>query len=193
MPIRDIFFTRYFRVFIIIFLGIILGGGWFFFLEPKIEILKIGLTNLKKQKEVLNSRSNRLEELKKITKDYEKIEEEKIKRIYSILPSEEDLPGIFVQMEALAKESKFILRSIEIRRQKKGEEEVEREGGFLKGIDIKELRISLKLEKGSYERFKEFLDKVEKNLRILEVVFVNFDPKGASFGVDLKTYYLTES
>ena len=199
------FLINHFRSIIILLLFIVLGGGWFFFSEPKLEALKAEKINFKKQQESLTFKENYLEELKKITRDYEKITQEKIKKINSVLPSEADLPGIFVQMDALAKENGFVLRSIEAiqSKAKKGSEPLDstqdrlldgsrkqEEESSKKRKSIKEISITLELENGSYEKIKKFLDGVEKNLRILDIVSINFDSGGSSFKVNLKTYYL---
>lgn len=198
---RTNFLTHHLRFAIILLLIIILGSGWLFFLGPRWEDLNTERAAFKNQQEIFISRENRLEKLEKITRDYEGIAEEKIKKIESVLPSVEDLPGIFVQMEALAKENEFILSSVEIKKEESGirnlafaeasaGEQVQRTPDSFGESRIKEIGITLKLENGSYERFKKFLSEVEKNLRILDVISVSFDSKGTSFGVELKTYYL---
>ena len=187
--------AHHLRASIILLLIIILGGGWLFFLGPRWENLNTERAALKNQQRIFISRENRLEKLEKITRDYEGIAEEKIKKIESVLPSEETLPSIFVQMETLAKESGFVLSSVEIKKKESGIRNQENNPltPFAKGESEdgnKEIGITLKLENGSYERFKKFLSEVEKNLRILDVISVSFDSKGTSFGVELKTYVL---
>ena len=160
---------------------IVLILSFLFILKPKYTQISQARQELKTKQEEFASQKSYLDEVKKLLSNYQKITGEDVEKITKVLPSEKDIAGLFVQMEAMARESGLNLLGLDIA--EKGETPE------LAKFKIKESDITLNLTGGDYPAFKKFLSTVESNLRIMDVISINFAPEAATYAINLKTYY----
>ena len=171
-------------VLIVVFLGVVFFLDWPVFKE--VSSLRGEIKDYNKlvaEKEELIAK---VEQLKSVYED----KQTDIKKVYYALPRTEEVPEIIVQLEALTSENGLILEAIDI-------QEIEKQGSKQEdktGVNV--LRISLALS-GSYSSFKNFLEALEYNIRIMDIQRIEFSfKKGGEetnsfleFNVDLEVYY----
>lgn len=182
--------VRYYKLLTIVIVITVVAFGYTFILEPKYrEISSGGQYNLETVETELAKRETYLDTLKTLVTNYQNISQAEINKLKKVLPEEKDLPGIFVQFEALAQEYDLFLSSISIN---EVAEEVKKEKSSRSG-KIKKLNVSLSLisikESHDYADIKEFLSALENNLRLLDVNAVYFSPDALDYSVNLFTYY----
>lgn len=201
----------------VIILGI-LSAGYFLLLSPKIDNIKVikQETSDIEQRRVLNE--NLLTKIKQLQTEYDSLiqdREGQLSKLLKVIPDDPQLAELFVMTERLAKQRGFELQSINIadntnkenNRNVNAEEETEAAPG------LKTLVIHTTLAYGSeagaegesgdleeetktpYQVFKQYLDDLETNLRLMDIQAVNFgsldpDLEGSiNFNFDIITYY----
>jgi Tfp pilus assembly protein PilO len=173
--------SRKFKLISILIVLIILILSFLFVLKPKYDEVSQARQELASNQQEFADQKIYLDDIKKLISDYQKINSADVEKINKVLPAEEDIAGLFVQVEAMAKESGLNLLGLDIA--EKGETPE------LAKSKIKELDITLNLAGGDYSAFKKFLSVVESNLRMMEIISINFAPEAATYALNLKTYY----
>lgn len=134
------------------------------------------------------AKSNTLELKKKeyaqvtsLIENYEKINREDIENIKYLLPDKKDIPGILVQLEAIAEKNGIILGGITINEVP----ETANDTFHRLTVNVELIGVS----GYSYEIVKSFLSDIENNLRIFDVNAVYFSPESTNYSLNLFTYY----
>jgi len=139
------------------------------------------------QKQVLLDKQELIKTVEKLNILYEE-NKESVDKSKVVLPSDEDIPNLIVQFEALAFEQGLVLEKIGLSEVKK--EEVE---------NFKTMSITLNLM-GTYPAFKNFIMAAEENMRLMDIDSISFSYKESEgeeeqgseifdFNVTLNTYY----
>lgn len=153
------------------------------------KIKSLGTVDYQKKINELESKKSNLAQIEKVYDSYKKISQEEIKKLSIMLPPEKDVPSLFIEMEALARESGLALNSIDVAQAGA----VSITAGVAEGsatLNIKKLNINLKIQGiDSYDRLKLFLGNVEKSIRILDLNSLSYSPAQDSYGISLVTYY----
>jgi len=140
--------------------------------------------------DALQNRTMYLISLIKLKREYEAIEKAEKEKVNLILPDEEDIPELFLMLDIIAKESGLRLTSIsateKIKQTGKSEEGLE-ENFSLNQLGV--LDVTLSLSGGSYNKFKIFLDKVERNIRLLDIKLIGFEAGLETLEIALSTYF----
>jgi hypothetical protein len=173
---------------------IILGLGSWFLLEPLYVDFRAG-TQVDSLKDHIIETQNRLIALKKQAKVWEELRQSKQENINLILPNVNDLPNLIVQLEALAKQTRFDLQGIAISEKSDTGKAVNARLGSKTSTIAKELpggvrslKITITLDGGNYTRLKEFLRAAQTAWRLLDVNSISFARDG-SYAVELSAYY----
>jgi hypothetical protein len=173
---------------------VILGLGSWFLLKPLYVDLRAG-TQVDSLKDHIVEVQNRLIILKKQAKTWEELQQSTQENINLILPNVNDLPNLIVQLEALAKQTKFNLQGIAISEKSDTGKAVDTRPGSKTSTIAKELpggvrvlKITITLDGGNYTRLKEFLQAAQSAWRLLEVNSISFARDG-SYAVELSAYY----
>jgi len=177
-------FVRYYRL-ILVVLVILTGAGGYYLLVPK---YKEAVVESKNKLDILKTqRQNQLsylENLKSMMANYENIGDREIEKLSQVLPAEKDIPGLFVQLQALADSHGFVLTSVNISQVPGSKDSV--------NSKIKKLNVSVNLIGRGYESLKSFLETTEYNLRLFDVNAVYFSPDSDSYAINFFTYYLAD-
>lgn len=149
---------------------------------------------IKAQKQAFIEKQELVSKIESLKEVYE-MHGEELKKINYILPSGEDVPNLIIQLEALALEGGLVLEDIgfsvyseESATKTRGAAQEEK---IVK--DYQALLINLKLI-GGYSAFKNFLKAVEENIRLMDIISVNFSTTSKEmtsffeFNLNLKTY-----
>lgn len=195
------FFSRYFRVLAgVLALLILVLGGYFFVLPKYYQARGATSQTLTLLSAEAEKRRDYLEALKQLAVNYQKINQAEVNRLKAILPTDKDLPGLFVQLQALAEENNFLLADLNISeladRQAAGSLLAAEPAAAKKsaGGQLKKLAINLNLvgsKSSGYPELKRFLDAVEQNLRLFDVEAVYFSPDSPKYSLTLFTYYFS--
>ena len=149
------------------------------------------------QEEIFLEKQILLAKVEKLQETYEENRESLEKTDY-ILPSDQDIPNLIVQLESLALEAGLILEEIDFSTEEEGFEDKARtarkteEGTVAK--DYQTMTATLNLM-GSYSGFRGFLRLIEENMRLMDVSFVSFSVENTELGsffefsLRLRTYY----
>lgn len=126
--------------------------------------------DIKQIKNNIASIEQNLEELKTLDK-------EQIERLQQLIPSQTQEPELLVQFEDIALKSRMILQSI----------------SFNEGEEAGEI-IANQTLKGTYTNFKRYLSELESNLRLMDIIDINFSaPTGRethySITLGVKSYF----
>lgn len=148
-----------------------------FLIMPVFEDVSSRRTVREEKKEIIIE----LENLKKKTAqwrvDFSKAEESIVKMNLA-LPDEEDFPNLIVALENLAGSSGVILGSIDFGSAIRGR------SSAVKSDEVNALTSDLTMQvRGTYEAFKLFLDKIESNVRVIDIQSINFSSDSAKAGI----------
>jgi len=163
---------------------------------PKVQEILALREQISEEKEAFSEKQNLLLKIEELKGDYEE-NKESLEKVSYILPAEQDIPNLVVQLEALAFENGLVLESINLSSSEKtqtgraGEVRESQQGATSQ--DYQTLTANLKLI-GDYAGFKNFLKTVENNIRLMDIISLNFSAESGGLGlfrfdVSLKTYY----
>ena len=193
------FFIKFYRIFTAVIVIICLAIGLVFFVLPFYkETVSNQKANIEVSSGLLKSRSDHLEDLKKIRQEYELIESAKIEKLGFILPEDSQISELFLQIDTIARDSGLVLSSIdasEIKSKKKlatpkSDTPEQIDDSSPKSDKIKTLEVSLSISGGSYKKLKIFLDKIERNIRLVDPQAISFDNSFESIDITFNTYFL---
>jgi Tfp pilus assembly protein PilO len=170
-----------FSLIIILIVAVFLTAGYFL-IWPEYQKLSDDRNKLAAGKEALASQNKTLADLQKLFNNYEDISEANKEKIISMLPSEVDEPGLFALVETLAEKNKMVALAVDISEKDPSAD--------LKNLGLKEVHLAVNLIGGEYINLKNFLGDLETNLRLLDVISVNYTPEAGSVILNVKTYRL---
>ncbi|MFA5069868.1 MAG: hypothetical protein WC528_01165 [Patescibacteria group bacterium] len=194
-----------------IIIAIVLIIGYTSVIKPKwSEIQQAGIFDYNKEKKSLEENNQYLDRLKASLEKYNGINKAEVDKISRIIPSSDSVSDLFVLFEELAKTSDLNLDSINISSAKSltGESstptgtspttEVKAVTPASKNIYVQDIALHLSGAK-NYENLKEFLEILEKEMRLIDVTSLSFDSKNfenneseSDISLNLKTYNYQE-
>jgi hypothetical protein len=158
-----------------------LAAAYFLLFVPKIApILKGGKLDPSQLEATVSDNKAYLSKLKGALADYTSFNAEKRQKAMLLVPTEPDIPGIYVQLDTIASAHEFLVSSVDV---------VPGESGSMERT-LKGLRISANVTGGDYDQFKLFLGDLQRSSRLFDVQSVVFSPEGGSFGLVMRAYYL---
>jgi len=179
-------------ILVLAFIGIVV------FLDiPKVQEVLSLRKEIQNQEEIFLEKQILLAKVEKLQKTYEENRESLEKTDY-ILPFDQDIPNLIVQLESLALEAGLILEEIDFSTEEEEFEDKARrarkieEGTVVK--DYQTMNVTLNLI-GGYSGFREFLRLIEENMRLMDISFVSFSVENTELGsffefnLRLRTYY----
>lgn len=157
-----------------LFILVAIGIG-FFYLKPLYKEIDSLRSQVADKREIVSLKQRSIEKVKELKANYNLIEEKKKKKVFYILPTAPEIPNLLVQLEALASENGMMFEDVtftesELKnttKRRSKEKESEKKGG------LKELTVDIKLN-GRYEAFRNYLKALEQNIRIIDIVSIDF-------------------
>ncbi len=178
------------KIIVVLEIIIIFVFGYFF-------LLKAEFASLKQEKDLISLKSSKLEEIQKYQVKFnalklatKQIEDKKNVYqgdLYDVLPQKQNLPEILLQVEALVNHYGLILRDIQISAPQNVKEEPSKIDNNIEQIEVS---ISVFGGTGSYDKLKDFLEGIEKHIRLFDVTSFSFDSGMTQYRIVFKTYYL---
>lgn len=185
---------------------VILGLGYWFFFQPIVlQLSNGGILDTANKARQLSTLMDYLAKQKTLVSEYEKISAKEAASVASMLPSEKDIPSLFVQLEALAKEGGFAPLYIETdeaaalasdanssRAIKKRPVITDTDDILSLPRGVKKVTLSFKMGEGDYSDLKNFLNRLENNQRLLDVSSLRYFAKINAYDLTLNAYYIDE-
>ncbi len=195
-----IIFVQHFKVFFLLTILIVFGLGYFLFVKQFYLELKENRKKLidLKQNELI-SKAKDLKNLKILKEEYQKLEGLEVQKLMAILPFKKNVPDLFKELENITQKSGVTLLSldiieggaIDILNTSGNENEIKAtEISKIESKNLKSLDISTEIGGLNYYTLKVFLNNLEKNIRLIDVISFNFSPNEKSQKINLRTYYL---
>jgi len=152
------------------------------------------------QKQKLIEKQELLAKVQKLTRLYEE-NKESVEMTEYIVSSSEDFPNLIVELESLVFEQGLILEKIDIstvQKERAARQQAETQEQE-KPQDYNTLAVTIRLT-GTYEAFKNFLQALEENIRLMDIGSVGFKsaqseeetetgPRIFEFNVTLSVYF----
>lgn len=192
------FYTRFSLYIIIGIVALLVLIGYTLLIGPKwTEISSVGLSDYKNEQARLDNDKEYLEALKSLVAKYNTINQTKIDDISKIVPTGDQLPALFVEMEAMATDAGMDLETVTFSTETNTAVATSTGG-------LKTLTISMNIKGGSrYSDMKQLIDTIEKNQRLLDLISISFtldetdvvsvdETTGGAYTLSLRTYYLDE-
>lgn len=171
--------------------------SYFFLITPKYdEILELNKSDKNKLNVEYLRAKNRFNELRYLTGAYKEVDEEYKNNIAVMLPEESREDDLFSKIEYLVKTNGANPISISLENDNRKAEASRANAATGASVVIPEtssnvgkVKISLSLLVSDYDNFKNLLIAFENNLRIMDVVNIDFDPESNKASLILYTYY----
>jgi hypothetical protein len=168
-------------------LVVIFAVAVYFFVWPAYERLAESQGDLASNQQSLDAQTQALRNTKKLLENYDAISAEDKKKIEGMLPGNLDEAGLFTLFETLAQKNKITVLALDISEKEAAPE--------LKNLGIREVNIALNLASGPsatdmYGDFKRFLTDLELNLRLMDVISINYTPEASAYVLNIRTYRL---
>jgi len=170
---------NYLEAFIVIIIAAALG---FFLVWPKYgQWQEIGQKIEDKTAEIKN-RQNYYANLEQISADFSQYAAN-LKKIETALPVEMDAPALMSFAQAAAMQSGLIIKKIDYQYQERSDLNLTINNSFGEGVEpqagerlVHNYSISLELA-GTYDNFKDFISRVERSSRLIEISMIGIDAK----------------
>ncbi len=194
--------------------------GYFSFLGPKFnEIKEVGVFDLKSSRERLELKQQILDQTSALTEKYQTLGLEDQEKLKALLPTQADLPSMFVQIEAIGLASGLKLGNVNFTDSKPAAttrvaapvaEEDTGTGAKTTTTpavtapaatanadalaSIRKVTVTFTVSGGQgYDHLKRFLSDIESSIRVLDVQSLAYSPsssdKGESYSINAIAYY----
>lgn len=189
---------------LVVLMILLAAAAYLFVFSRQIKKLRSGGELDSKLAQVnLDKTNSYLAQLRKTRESVSRLKSDpNLEKLQVALPESLEVSQLLVQLEALAVENGLLVRSMEILEAPEaapGQAALQAPGAVtpaaLTGAlppKVKKVNVLMQLGKSDYSSFKSFLQAVESNLRLLDMVSFNFDPKSDRQTVNLVTYYYKE-
>jgi len=128
----------------------------------------------------LESEKEYAEKIDAATKKLSSVDAAIRQQVQGAIPSSPDIPGIYVQLDALTRENQFQLKSIDA----VPDPLTEASGGR------KVVRISMNVVGGDYASFKKLIADIERSQRVFDVRSISFSAGSGSYSLIVRAYYV---
>lgn len=195
-------------------------SGTFFFLFPKFsEIRKVGIFDLQKAENQFDLKQQIFATTKELTNAYDALNLQDVEKLEAMLPKQQDLPNMFVQVEAIAEASGMKLDNVGFTDLGAASQAVQaarvtppsnEESGSSntnasatapktpKVLDprnaLRKMSVAFSVSGGNgYEDLKRFLTNVESSVRMLDIQSLSYSPGGQGrYQINAITYFLQQ-
>ncbi|MFH1838076.1 MAG: type 4a pilus biogenesis protein PilO [Candidatus Kuenenbacteria bacterium] len=186
-----IIFVQNFKIFLILTILIIFGLGYFLFVKQFYSELKEKRKELGDFKQnILITKKKQLDDLKILKKEYQKLEGLEVQKLLVILPFQKNIPDLFKQIEDITQKSGVTLLSLDIAEGGAMDISNAKEISLPENKNLKALNISAEIGGIDYFTLKVFLNNLEKNIRLIDVISFDFNSSKKTQKINLRTYYL---
>ena len=168
-----IILVKYWLVLIILIVLVGFFSEYYFIIKPKIDqAVDGGPLDLGSHQQILTEQKEYLQKLKDLKQEAENINKAELNKLDYVLANSVEMPAILTQIKALDVQSKLELV------------------GFTIGHDKGTIMLAFTFKGGDYQGVKQYLNSIEKNIRIMDVDTITVKELGNVLSLTIKTYYL---
>lgn len=168
----QVILVKFFWFIVIVLIAGIFSIEYFGIIKPKIAMSKNGGPyDIKARESLLKEQRSyfkKIQALAVASVDIKKEDLEKLDYVLSVTPN---MPIMLTQIDILTKQSGLELDGLNI--------------GFEKGV----INMDLSFKGGSHQIIKQFLDRIEKNIRVMDVTQISMMDLGDRLSITIQTYY----
>lgn len=165
---------------------VVIGVGYLIVLSPKIqELREVGIEGQKDREATLSTLKDELSQLQSAKEQFDMITSEELELITLALPTEKNIPNLFVEIPLFLETKNLTMTSLDI-----SEVDLLFNQGEQPRTTIHRVDITVGVDGlESYLLFKDFLASVEDNLRLLDINSITYVPGSSSYTFIFSTYY----
>ena len=180
--------SNYFPVIASTLMILFLTTGYLFLISPYLNEIKMQISqDIATEKNYSVIKQQKINKLIEQREEFDNINIKEFEKINYILPKEEDIPNLFAQIEAMAKEYNLMLTSISTSNYN---EKTEKGVVINNPNSINKILVSIILDGGTdYEALKNFLKSLEYNIRLLDISSINISSDFKTYNINAITYY----
>ncbi len=165
--------VRYWFVIIIIVMIALFSFEYFFLIQPKVKKTKNGKAlDVETHEKILKQQKQYLRDLKDLKKKADQLEEGDLEKLDYVVAKDVDLPKILNKIDILIKQSNLEVLKYGV------------------GWEDGEITMNFGFTNGDYQKVKDFLKDIEKNIRIMDVTSISLKEVGNLVSLTIKSYYL---
>jgi hypothetical protein len=167
--------------------------GFFVLLLPKYEQTVKFVNDIDQQQSLdVTAKQTELDKINQLIAAYNKIDKKYITKVNAIAPAVQNKEELFSELNYLVSVNQLVLQSISLSSvgayQNQGLMSIPPAQSAI-SESLQTVSINLTVKGTSYESFKNFLASLENNLRLMDVLSIQFDPHGQSTTLVINTYY----
>jgi hypothetical protein len=187
------FLNDYFNRIVAVTVATVFIFGLIFILIPKYQQTVKLVDSLNQQQTLdVKAKQQELEKINQLIATYSKIDKKYIDKIDSVVPLSENKEELFSELSYLVSVNQLFLNSVSLSTvslyENSGLLPVDRADKDI--IDnLQEVTVSISVKGTNYQSFKNFLSALENNLRLMDVVSIQFDPQGENASLVINVYY----
>ncbi len=183
---------RYFIIFNILIVILILVFSYLFLIKPKIDLTVSDIKeSIHTQQMALNIQRKKLADTQEAIDYFLKIKEEDVGKVLSVLPTKYPKEKLFGEIEDVIIQNGFILSSLSLTDLEDLDPSLLAES-IAKSPAIDHLgiiQIQMSVGAVKYANLKQFLKVIERNLPLLDIINLSFASDGEGLSLELRTYY----
>lgn len=199
LPVKIPFYIQQFKFLIVVLAVIIILPGYLFLLRPEMSGYNRDKAVIAGKRSGLEQSVHQLLNYKEVSADYDRISPAEADKVNEILPVGVDKPSLYVNIESIVSDAGLTLENVNITESKspvqlkaktKAKDLPDKSTpDQIKG-ELKIATINFSASGVNYSRLKNLLAIIEKNLRLLDVQSLDYNPADGVVTMSLASYYL---
>lgn len=191
----NLFLNEYFQIITAGSLLLFLVLAYFIVLEPRFSIAQEAIrTNIESEKNLYANNLRKLESYRAINEVYKKMNPEDLRRFNTVLPDNYVPERLFGEIEEIVSRGGWLVGGLKIIPPEEAIGGPEGAASATSSIpslpeNVSQYSVELKVSAIDYVGFQSLLRILENNLRLFDIVSVEFSPSNASAKIILTTYY----
>lgn len=191
----NLFLNSYFSIFVLLVVIIVFVLAYFFWIRPKfIQTLGAIRANIEMQQQLYEAQQKKLISLKAVSELYKKIDKEDLKKFNGVLSENYVKERLFGELEEIVYTNGFLIDSIKLSRPDEGEEEGKGSSEEIVTLqklspNIGQINVNISISTIDYPGFKNLVKIMENNLRLFDIIKLDFSPSEGMANFTLATYY----
>ena len=195
--------NKYFKWAVLLVVILMFLMGYFWVLQPKYEDTMDSIkTHLRLKRQSYLTKKEQLAKIEKLASTYKNMDQEKIDKVNTFLPTGRNYERLFTEMDALVSRNGLILSQMNMNvegesNEKEGRQQNENEqeeDSIQRSTPskVRAVKIKMKLAGVDYPGLKSFISSLENNLRLMDVTSINFSPDKGTAQLRVRTYYFNK-